>query len=212
MHNIVLPAEPKPHAQHTYSNFRTVRCKYFDIGSCKNGDKCTFAHGDEQLRAPQQNPSFQAQGPAPHAPTFGGYPPMAPHADHSAGQLTENNIIILQLHFIVQKLWEIYPTDTNVHYYLNNAVSLLNMGNIDVSADTLHKLLNNEELKEKNKEGHEKIVEDAKNYGQMLKANMKSPFGFFPPSGRDGDYYVPQPNNFTSGGKNGEHDDVFYNS
>lgn len=63
---------------------------------------------------------------------------MAPPADQAGGQLTENNIIILQLHFIVQKLWEIYPTDVNIHYYLRNAVDLLNMGNIDMSADTLH--------------------------------------------------------------------------
>ena len=170
------------------------------------------------MRAPQQNPGYQPQHAHQQAnaliqpPSFAPYAPMSAPAEPPAGQLTENNIIILQLHFIVQKLWEIYPTDANIHYYLRNAVDLLNMGNIDMSADTLHKLLNNEELKEKNKEGHEKIVEDAKNYGQMLKANMKGGYGFYPQAPRDGDYYVPQPINFTSGGKNGEHDDVFYNS
>ena len=113
-------------------------------GSCKNGDKCTFAHGDDQLRAPQQNPGYQAHAqhaqsnPLVQPPSFAPYGQMAPPAEPAGGQLTENNIIILQLHFIVQKLWEIYPADTNIHYYLRNAVDLLNMGNIDMSADTLH--------------------------------------------------------------------------
>ena len=71
-------------------------------------------------------------------------------------------------------------------------------------------------MKEKNKDAHEKIVEEAKNYGQMLKTGMKGGFGFYPPgalagAGREGDFFLPQPNNFTSGGKMGEHDDVFYN-
>jgi len=33
VHNIVLPAEPKQQNQNTgYSNFKTVKCKYFEIG------------------------------------------------------------------------------------------------------------------------------------------------------------------------------------
>lgn len=60
------------------------------------------------------------------------------HVDPNANQLSENNIIIMQLQFIVQKLWELYPADPNVHYYLRSAVDLLNSGNIDLSADTLH--------------------------------------------------------------------------
>lgn len=87
------------------------------------------------------------------------------------------------------------------------------------------KLLNNADLKDKNEEAHQRVVEDAKNYGQMIKANMKGGMGYYPSNGlpgnlanggglqnREGDFFIPQPNNFTTdGGRNEEQDDVFYN-
>ena len=88
------------------------------------------------------------------------------------------------------------------------------------------KLLNNADLKDKNEEAHQRVVEDAKNYGQMIKANMKGGMGYYPPGGippnlgggnanmqhREGDFFIPQPNNFTTNsGRNEEQDDVFYN-
>lgn len=35
------------------NNFKTVRCRYFDNGYCKNGPQCSFAHGDQDTRATQ---------------------------------------------------------------------------------------------------------------------------------------------------------------
>jgi hypothetical protein len=39
------------------NNFKTAKCKYFDQGGCKFGDKCNFAHGDEELRSPSHSNS-----------------------------------------------------------------------------------------------------------------------------------------------------------
>lgn len=50
----------------------------------------------------------------------------------------ENQIIMNQLSFIVQKLNELYPTNEEVQFHLKNAVELLQQGNLDLSADTLH--------------------------------------------------------------------------
>lgn len=36
--------------------------------------------------------------------------------------------------------------------------------------------MNNEELKAVNEEAHKKIVDDAKNYGQMIKSNYRVPY------------------------------------
>jgi hypothetical protein len=45
----------------TYNNYKTVRCRLFDNGKeiidisegfCRFGEKCTYAHGDEELRNP----------------------------------------------------------------------------------------------------------------------------------------------------------------
>jgi hypothetical protein len=33
------------------SNYKTVKCRHYEqYGSCKYGDKCSYAHGDEDLR------------------------------------------------------------------------------------------------------------------------------------------------------------------
>ena len=71
-------------------------------------------------------------------PLFAPFAQAPAQPDSNGAPLTENHIIVLQLQFIVQKLWETYPADPNVHYYLRHALDLLNMGNIDASADTLH--------------------------------------------------------------------------
>jgi len=52
--------------------------------------------------------------------------------------MNENQIILYQLSLIVQRLYELYPTNEQVQMQLQYAVDLLNAGNIDVSADTLH--------------------------------------------------------------------------
>jgi hypothetical protein len=44
-------------------NYKIVKCKNFESGSCKYGDNCTFAHGDEEVRSKTENsfnnPNFQ---------------------------------------------------------------------------------------------------------------------------------------------------------
>jgi hypothetical protein len=40
------------------ANFKTMKCRHFERhGECKYGDKCSYAHGDADLRSGQQNPS-----------------------------------------------------------------------------------------------------------------------------------------------------------
>lgn len=29
--------------------YKTILCKYYELGTCKSGDKCNFAHGKEEL-------------------------------------------------------------------------------------------------------------------------------------------------------------------
>lgn len=42
--------------------YKTVKCKYFDqYGQCKYGDKCSFAHGDQELREAQMMEQSQMQ-------------------------------------------------------------------------------------------------------------------------------------------------------
>lgn len=40
-----------------YNNYKTVKCKYYELNICKNGDNCTFAHGDDELKPLVRNNS-----------------------------------------------------------------------------------------------------------------------------------------------------------
>jgi hypothetical protein len=50
----------------------------------------------------------------------------------------DNQIILYQLNFIVQRLYSLYQDNEQVMPQLRYAADLLNAGNIDVSADILH--------------------------------------------------------------------------
>jgi hypothetical protein len=47
--------------------FRTQICQRWREGTCRNGAACTFAHGEEALRAPRPRPAA-APGERPEAP------------------------------------------------------------------------------------------------------------------------------------------------
>jgi hypothetical protein len=104
------------------------------LGSCKNGDNCSFAHGDNDLRAtnnrhtphypPQQTTTINSQDTYQQP----AYPMM----------YNDNQIILFQLNFIVQRLYSLYQDNEQVMPQLRYAADLLNAGNIDVSADILH--------------------------------------------------------------------------
>ena len=102
--------------------------------------------------------------------------------DQNINVNSDSEILAQQLNFIISKLYELYAQNENVHYYLKNASELLRAYNIELAADTLHKILNNPDLIAMNKTQHDNIVEEAKNYGkyietnwQQIKANMQQP-------------------------------------
>lgn len=70
-------------------------------------------------------------------------------------------------------MYELYPQNESVHYYLKNASELLRAHNIELAADTLHKILNNPELVAINKAQHDSIVDEAKNYGKYIESNYQ---------------------------------------
>lgn len=50
--------------------YKTALCKYFEKGDCKLGDKCTFAHGNAELRKVGEHRTFSARTRAPSFSTI----------------------------------------------------------------------------------------------------------------------------------------------
>jgi len=40
------------------NNYKTMLCKYYAQGYCKNTTSCTFAHGGEDIQNSEQQPVF----------------------------------------------------------------------------------------------------------------------------------------------------------
>jgi len=47
----------------TFNNYKTIKCKYFESGFCKNLQNCTFAHGDQDMRQLNVTQNHQMNGP-----------------------------------------------------------------------------------------------------------------------------------------------------
>jgi hypothetical protein len=43
-------------------NYKIVKCKNFDMGTCKYANSCTFAHGEAELRTKNENSFLPTQG------------------------------------------------------------------------------------------------------------------------------------------------------
>ena len=145
----------KPHGHNsTKSNFKTVLCKYYDQGSCKNASNCSYAHGSQELR---DGADFKP-GPSP----------THPHQPAPAAPKENPAIIIKQLEFIMQRLEKLYPESQPVVFALKNARQLLQQNDYPMAADTLHRVMKTAESQGKNVELHEQIIAEAKKYGESL--------------------------------------------
>ena len=59
-----------------------------------------------------------------------------------------------------------------MHFFLKKASELLKSGDIDFTADTLHKVLNNPDFFVLSNGQHDIIIDEARNYGIFVKMNL----------------------------------------
>ena len=105
-------------------------------GACKNGDKCTFAHGDEELKA--ETGSFHQKPQTNQYNNFqrNQFQPIDPKNNY-----LDTHILNEQLIWIAENLGMVYGSRPEIMIQLKNAVDLLNSGQINSSADLLHVFL-----------------------------------------------------------------------
>ena len=41
----------KPTKEDFTRKFKTEKCRFFEMGNCRYGDKCAFAHGDVEIQS-----------------------------------------------------------------------------------------------------------------------------------------------------------------
>ena len=149
--NMSAPANPL-----MVNNYKTVVCKYWEQGKCKYQNGCSFAHGDVEKRAHDQP-----------VMNMNGYDPLK-------DPNIEMTMKIKQLSMIGEALLDLYPSDQVIKNYVTNAMQMQTSNNITGGAETLQKILYNQNLNEEMKRKHEEIVQNAKIFAEqsydMLKA------------------------------------------
>lgn len=102
-------------------------------GACKNGDKCTFAHGDDELKA--ETGSFHQK---PQNNQYNGFQRNQFQTLDPKNNYLDTHILNEQLIWIAENLRMVYGARPDIMMQLKNAVDLLNSGQINSSADLLH--------------------------------------------------------------------------
>lgn len=142
------------------NNFKTVVCKYWEQGKCKYGNNCSFAHGDTEKIAdhPGQMPMGNSQAMG-GLMTGTGYDPLK-------DPQVEFMMKCQQLSMIAASLDKLHQKDSMIEQYIRSAQGMLQTNNINGAAETLQKILYNNNVGEDMKKKHEEIVQQAKKFAE----------------------------------------------
>merc|ERR1712183_1256201 len=81
---------------------------------------------------------------------------------------------------IGQSLKDLYPNDQSINNYVDSAMQMLGTNNINQGAETLQRILYNNNLNDEMKKNHELIVQSAKTFAEqsydMLRAGQVPEF------------------------------------
>ena len=79
----------------------------------------------------------------------------------------EMTMKLKQLSMIGEALLDLYPNDQGIKNYVTNAMHMLTSNNITGGAETLQKILYNQNLNDEMKGKHEQIVQQAKFFAEQ---------------------------------------------
>lgn len=146
-------------------NYKTVKCRFWDSGGCRFGAKCNFAHGDQELRAPQQNlTSFQNMNnnvQNVHRQLY----------NQAAQSRPEFQIKHRQLTYLAERLKFYHKDEEEFTESFEKAKAYLDANNIQQAATELQNIVYAKDLTEEQKAEHTKIVAEAKNIAQNYLGN-----------------------------------------
>lgn len=147
-------------------NHKTVKCKFFEVGSCKFGNMCSFAHGDHELRsmsgvsnmnmgslAQMQQQTYQV-------------------AQESIQDQQDFKVKLHQLSFIVNKLEILHQGNPENLMAIKQAKESLSRKDIQSCATISQKIIYDNKVGSEIQKAHEQIVNDAKQIGVNMNSKM----------------------------------------
>lgn len=160
-----------------YSNYKTVKCKYFDQGLCKFGESCSFAHGEEDMRNFQENAASGSFNMASMGGNMGSYGQYAMMANQQY-YYTELNkkVVQMQLNYIISTFNQIKGNDM-IKQKTKLATDLLSANNLNDCITILNEIIYNPVASNEEKEIFQKVLAEVQVIGSQYYAQLMASGG-----------------------------------
>lgn len=134
-----------PKQQVGLHNYKTVTCKYWEQGKCKYQQNCSFAHGDCEMRNPE------------NVPNRIGLNPIDPLKNTAVEYFLRHQ----QLMKISNELLVRYKGKIEIESIVNSGISALNGWKINQAAESLMKVVYNGDLAQDEREFNMKLIRES---------------------------------------------------
>lgn len=138
------------------SNYKTIKCKYYEQGFCKNLTNCTFAHGDMEVRGSMGSVGMPQQYPGYDQVT------LQQQQAQQQQQTTFNTFI-----FVLKSLESVFSTNQAVTQQLKMAIDqVTNMSDFQSASNIIQEIMQSPERTEAEINKYSTIWQNAQNYSQ----------------------------------------------
>lgn len=149
------------------SNYKTIKCKFFEKGHCKFAGGCSFAHGDQDVRP--------ANTPVP-AHVISNMQ-MNNNVMAFYDQATQNQIAQQQIFFLIGQLQQYHANDQDYLAKLTQATELNNSGNVQAAASLVYGIINRKTRSQPEEIAYNGFTQQVQSLGSYLYQNLQMAYG-----------------------------------
>jgi len=142
------------------SNYKTVKCKYFEQGYCKYNQSCSFAHGDQDMRTPQDNASMPSM---PYQ-----MPNVTQAPNPLQDQTTQNAVAQQQIQYLITQMEQYHVGNPQFLYNIKSAKELNSVGNMQAAATAIYEIIQRPDKSKEESDKYNEFLANIQNLGQVL--------------------------------------------
>jgi hypothetical protein len=144
----------------TISNYKTVKCKFFEKGFCKFNQNCGFAHGDHELRT--------ANSPLPQNVVNAGMQTNNLVGPSMYDSTVQNQIPQQQIFYLISQMEGYHTNNQDILNKIKQAQELNVLGNVQAAASVVYTIINRPDKSQEDSENYAKFVQNIQNFGPLL--------------------------------------------
>jgi len=140
------------------SNYKTVKCKFFEKGFCKYGEGCSFAHGEQDVRSQNSPVPQEAINKL-----------QMNNMNYSYYQQSlQNQIVHQQVESLIKQIEGYHKDDQDIQSTLNKAKQLLQSGNSQAAASVVNEIINRQNKSKQDSDTYMGFVNNTQTLGAYI--------------------------------------------